>query len=80
MVFSSELVALGKYLAGASRHPKLLQQIKPEQIELLPNCIHNIQIETLSNSNYRFQAFSASDSPVVLVIREILIKLLWDLQ
>jgi hypothetical protein len=50
-------------IAGASRHLELIQQIKPEQIEFLPNCTLNIQIETLSSNNYRFQAFSASDRP-----------------
>jgi hypothetical protein len=50
-------------IAGASRHPELLKQIKPEQIEFLPNCTLNIQIETLSSNNYRFQAFPASDTP-----------------
>lgn len=50
-------------IAGASGYPELLQQIKPEQIEFLPNCTLNVQIETISSNNYRFQAFPARDCP-----------------
>jgi hypothetical protein len=50
-------------IAGASRHPELLQQIEPEQIEFLPDCTLNVQIETFSSNNYRFETFPVKDCP-----------------
>lgn len=50
-------------IAGASRHPELLRRIKPEDLEFLPNCTLNVQIETISNNNYYFEAFPVSDTP-----------------
>lgn len=47
---------------GAGRNPNLLQQITTEQIEFLPNCSLNIQVEQLA-TGYCFETAPISDRP-----------------
>jgi hypothetical protein len=46
---------------GAGCHPEWLQQITPEQVEFLPNCTLNVEIDRLESDRYHFKAFPASE-------------------
>ncbi|MBD2776344.1 chromophore lyase CpcT/CpeT [Iningainema tapete] len=41
---------------GAGRNPTLLQDLTPEQLELLPSCILNVTGQTLADNRYKFTA------------------------
>ena len=45
---------------GAGRNPKLLRQITTEQIEFLPDCSLEIEVEQL-DTGYSFETFSTSE-------------------
>ncbi|MGH2412128.1 MAG: CpcT/CpeT family chromophore lyase [Microcystaceae cyanobacterium] len=40
---------------------EILQQVTPEQIEFLPGCTLNVEVDTLAPNNYHFRAFPNSE-------------------
>lgn len=47
---------------GAGRHPELLQQLTPEQVELLPGCTLTVTQEDLAPNSYHFRAALPPDA------------------
>lgn len=48
---------------GAGQHPEQLHQLTPEQIEFLPQCTLNVELEALGTNRYRFKTSPASGKP-----------------
>ncbi|MBF2018857.1 MAG: chromophore lyase CpcT/CpeT [Hydrococcus sp. C42_A2020_068] len=48
---------------GASSKPELLRQLTPEQVEFLPSCTLNVEIERLDRDRFKFKASPASEKP-----------------
>lgn len=51
-----------KAVRGAGQNPSVLQQLIPEQVEFLPGCTLEIQVEQISTAQYRFRTNHSSES------------------
>ena len=48
---------------GGGQNKNLLSQITPEDLEFLPNCTLNVQVESANSGSYLFKTYPATDTP-----------------
>jgi hypothetical protein len=48
---------------GAGSKPELIRKLTPEQVEFLPSCTLNVEIERLGSDRFHFKASPASEKP-----------------